>query len=64
MDRLLDTARNGPFHLRHPETAEMVESAIRHRDAPTGHFELHAYVVMPNHVHLLITPHVEVSVLM
>jgi REP element-mobilizing transposase RayT len=23
-----------------------------------GHYELHSYVVMPNHVHLLVTPRV------
>jgi REP element-mobilizing transposase RayT len=64
MDRLLDTVRSGPFHLRHPETAGMVDSAIRYRDSATGHYRLHAYVVMPNHVHMLITPHIGISVLM
>jgi REP element-mobilizing transposase RayT len=29
-----------------------------------GHYQIHAYVVMANHVHLLITPSVEVSQLM
>jgi len=42
----------------------MVQSAIRHRDTATGHYRLHAYEVMPNHVHMLITPQVEISVLM
>jgi putative DNA methylase len=64
MDRLLDTARSGPFWLRHPETAEMVENAIRYRETATGHYRLHAYVVMPNHVHMLITPLVELCGLM
>jgi putative DNA methylase len=64
MDRLLDTAQSGPFYLRHPEIAAMVAEAIRCRDTATGHYQLHAYVVMPNHVHMLVTPRVEVSVLM
>ncbi len=37
----------------------MVTSAIRYRDQ--RHYRLHSFVVMPNHVHLLITPLVEVS---
>ena len=41
----------------------MVVEAIRYRQA-LGSYQLHAYVVMANHVHLLITPHVEVSSLM
>ena len=37
------------------ETAElMVATVLRHRDA--GEFFLHEYVVMPDHIHLLITP--------
>ncbi len=29
-----------------------------------GHYKLYSYVVMPNHVHMLITPLIEASVLM
>jgi Transposase and inactivated derivatives len=32
-----------------------VEQAID-REVRDGHFALHAYVVMPNHVHMLATP--------
>jgi REP element-mobilizing transposase RayT len=60
MDRLLDTARTGPLHLRRPEFAEMMIEAIRYRERE-GHYALHAFVVMANHVHLLITPNVPVS---
>jgi len=56
MDRLLDNARTG--------LAEMVVEAIRYRDQELRHFQLHNYVVMANHVHLLITPFVPVSKLM
>jgi REP element-mobilizing transposase RayT len=56
MDRLLDQARCGPFYLVQPPIAEMVVDAIFHNSEVLGHYEIHAFVVMPNHVHLLITP--------
>ena len=62
MDRLLDNAITGPLYLKRPEMAEMVVDAIRYQDG--RHYDLHAFVVMANHVHLLITPLVEVSRLM
>jgi REP element-mobilizing transposase RayT len=64
MDRILDNARTGPLYLRQPELAAIVVEAIRYRQQDLKHYQLHAYVVMANHVHLLITPHVEVSRLM
>lgn len=42
----------------------MVVEAIHYRHENLEHYQLHAYVVMANHVHLLITPRVEVSQLM
>jgi REP element-mobilizing transposase RayT len=62
MDRILDHACTGPLFLRMPEIASMVVDSILFRDL--RHYQLHAYVVMPNHVHLLITPLVEVSKVM
>jgi len=56
MDRLLDEACDGPFYLRQPAIADMVVSAIQYNSNTLGHYLLHAFVVMPNHVHLLITP--------
>ena len=41
----------------------MVVDAIRYRERE-GHYSLHNFVVMANHVHLLITPRIEVSTLM
>jgi len=41
-----------------------VGEAIRYRDQPLNHYRLHAWVIMPNHVHLLITPWVPVSKLL
>ena len=56
MDRLLDMARSGPSALRRPEIARVVVAAIRAGDVAFQRYRLHAYVVMPNHVHLLATP--------
>jgi putative DNA methylase len=61
MDRILDNARTGPLYLRQPEIAAMVVEAVRYREQCLQHYQLHAFVVMANHVHLLITPQVEVS---
>jgi putative DNA methylase len=56
MDRLLDQVRVGPSHLRRPALADLVVEAIHYGAAGLGHYALHAYAVMPNHVHLLVTP--------
>jgi REP element-mobilizing transposase RayT len=61
MDRILDNASIGPRFFCIPEIADMVTNAIHYHDQNPRHFDLHAFVVMPNHVHLLMTPKVAVS---
>src|SRR5438067_13640921 len=56
MDRLLDEARDGAVYLRQPAVANMIVEAIHYNANVLGHYQLHAFVVMPNHVHLLATP--------
>jgi hypothetical protein len=56
MDRLLDEARSGAIYLRQPAIADMIVEAIQYNANILGHYLLHAFVVMPNHVHLLATP--------
>jgi REP element-mobilizing transposase RayT len=56
LDRLLDEARNGAVYLRQPAIANMVVKAIHYNATVLGHYRLHAFAVMPNHVHLLATP--------
>ena len=63
LDRLLDTASTGPFYLRQPPIADMVVEATEYNATVLGHFTLHAFVVMPNHVHLLVTPSVPLPTL-
>jgi putative transposase len=55
LDRQLDAPRGGPIYLRQPDVARIVVGSI-HKGADLGHYELGAYVVMANHVHLLIRP--------
>ena len=56
MDRLLDHGREGPRFLAEPAIAGMVIEALYDGDTRFQRYELHSYVVMPNHVHLLVTP--------
>jgi putative transposase len=58
MDRLLDEARTGPFYLRQPAIADMIVEALEYNATVLGQYVLGAFVVMPNHVHLLATPSV------
>jgi putative transposase len=58
IDLLLDQARSGPFYLRQPDIAALVVEAIHHNAQILGHYALHAFAVMPNHVHVLATPSV------
>ncbi|MBZ5527988.1 MAG: transposase [Acidobacteriia bacterium] len=55
LDSALDTAKSGPLWLADPEIAGYAEYPIV-RGAELGRFQLHAYVIMPNHVHILFEP--------
>jgi len=60
MDRQLDLVHCGPMYLRQPAIAQLVVDSI-HKGVQLAHYQLHAYVVMANHVHLLILPQVDPS---
>jgi REP element-mobilizing transposase RayT len=62
MDRLLDEQRSGPAFLKMPAIADVEADAIRAGAA--CNYLLHAWVVMPDHFHLLITPQVDASTLL
>jgi putative DNA methylase len=47
--------------LQQPEIAEMVVEAIREGDRRFQRYDLHSFVVMPNHVHLLVTSRVSLA---
>lgn len=52
IDTLLDKTIHGPRWLSRPECARLVMDCIR--ELEPAHYHLHAFCVMPNHVHLLI----------
>ncbi len=60
LDRYLDTRRSGPAFLLQPQIASLVAQSIC-RGTALGHYCLRAWVVMPNHVHLLLLPLVSPS---
>jgi putative transposase len=51
------------MYLRQPDIARIVAHSI-HKGAALGHCELFAYVIMANHVHLLIRPAVPPDLLL
>ncbi len=53
-DQWLDRAEIGPTWLGKHDIANLVADAIHHRD--NREYELIAFTIMPNHIHLLITP--------
>ena len=61
LDRQLDRAKIGPRWLGDSRIAKCVEDAVVRGEKALAQYVLHAYVVMPNHVHLLITPRLPLS---
>jgi putative transposase len=64
MDRLLDQTRDGTVYLGQLDIGDMVVEAIEYNAEKLGHYLLQAFVVMPNHVHMLATPTVALPKLM
>jgi REP element-mobilizing transposase RayT len=58
MDRILDQGDTGPRYLGMAEIAGLMVACIRDGEQRFHRYELHSFVVMPNHVHLLVTPSV------
>ena len=56
MESQLDDA-HGACWLKNPDVADMVENALRHFDGER--YVLGRYVIMPNHVHLVVRPLME-----
>lgn len=53
-DRALDRQLCGPVWLEQQEVAQVVVNSLHWEDG--ARYELHAYCVMPNHVHVLMRP--------
>ena len=56
LDRELDKARYGPTWLKDPRLAKIVVDSLHYGSEHLKLYRLSAYVVMSNHVHILIWP--------
>ena len=53
-DAYLDKSEFGPHWLSQPEIADIVKEALHYRDGKV--FDLHAFCIMSNHVHVVFKP--------
>jgi putative transposase len=60
-DRLLDRAETGPTWLKDPRIAQCAVDALKFGETDLHLYELVAFVVMSNHVHVLIRPSSDLS---
>jgi REP element-mobilizing transposase RayT len=58
-DKALDCSTTGPLHLRDAVCADIVDQAILF--GAGDRYDLLAWCVMPNHVHVLLAPHIDLS---
>jgi hypothetical protein len=56
LDREVDQAALGPVWLRDPRVAGVVAQAFHHGERGRDFYQLRAWVIMPNHVHLVLLP--------
>ncbi len=60
LDLYLDSACSGPRWLADREIADYAQYPIE-RGTELGRYVLHAYVIMPNHVHVLLEPRIPLA---
>jgi REP element-mobilizing transposase RayT len=53
-DRALDSGRAGPMWMKNSAVAKLVSDALLHAERQRALYQMRAFVVMSNHVHLLI----------
>jgi putative transposase len=63
VDRYLDGGTTGPVHLRNEAIATLVIESL-FRGAGLGQYQLGPFVIMANHVHLLLLPSISPSLLL
>jgi REP element-mobilizing transposase RayT len=56
-DGELDRLATGPHYMRDPAVADAVVHALEYGATLLKLYDLHAWVIMSNHVHILIYPH-------
>ncbi len=57
MDRYLDSTSTGPLYLAQEPVARVVAESVQ-RGVLLGHYDLGAWTIMSNHMHLLLLPRV------
>src|SRR4051794_27653197 len=60
-DRVLDRLAGGPQYLRIPAVAACVAKTLDYGSTILNLYDLQAWVVMSNHIHILIDPRVPLS---
>jgi REP element-mobilizing transposase RayT len=63
LDRMLDRATCGPVWLQDPRIAGCVVGRLARGQSDFRQYDLHAFVVMANHLHMLLTPRVPMRTL-
>ena len=61
-DSEFDNRSDGPQWLRNPTVAQLIADALTASDPEL--YQLHAWVIMPNHVHIVIRPTLPLPVIM
>jgi len=57
--QLDDRAVSGPFWLQDTRVANMLANALRYGETVRQSYWLYAWVIMPNHVHVILRPRIE-----
>jgi REP element-mobilizing transposase RayT len=61
IDEKLDASKTGPLWLRQPRIAEIIVNALHYGEQQLKLYELLAWVVMANHVHVVVYPLVSLA---
>lgn len=57
-------AASGPFWLRDPQVATLVANTLHYGEATRRFYDLYAWVIMPNHLHVVLKPRIELSAIL
>jgi putative transposase len=60
-DRALDKSCSSPFWLKEPSIAQCVIAALYRGERELRQYVLRAFVIMPNHVHVLLEPSISLA---
>ena len=63
-DEQLERSQFGPVWLRDPRVADMLMNALQYGEAARQFYHLYAWVIMPNHVHVVLKPRVRMPGIM